>query len=326
MENTDITSEASAENEVDTNANTNLSLEDFASSFMEKVETNANESSTEATDDITETEVVDAEEEESEVLSQSNTETEDESEEEETEESDEPQPKGLSKAIKQIGRLTARAKGAEEEVQSLREEIQSLKSSPAKETQDQKPALDKVNSLEDLEALRKEALSAKKWAMQNIGRDYVEIDGKEYEDQDIRNILTEAEDHLSERIPERAKYLQEKQAWAEDTAKMFPYIYEAEGSEYERYVQIRQAPQYKTILDTLPNGDFVAGVLCKGIEAIEAKQKTKPKAKKTQALPPDEGGAVAPPVQSKDVRQQKAKEKALGKGNVSVRQFAEFLT
>ena len=128
MENTDITSEASAENEVDTNANTNLSLEDFASSFMEKVETNANESSTEATDDITETEVVDAEEEESEVLSQSNTETEDESEEEETEESDEPQPKGLSKAFKQIGRLTARAKGAEEEVQSLREEIQSLKS------------------------------------------------------------------------------------------------------------------------------------------------------------------------------------------------------
>ena len=61
----------------------------------------------------------------------------------------------------------------------------------------------------------------------------------------------------------------------EDTAKMFPYIYEAEGSDYERYVQIRQAPQYKPILDTLPNGDFVAGVLCKGIEAIEAEQKPK---------------------------------------------------
>jgi len=84
MEKSDITSEASAENEVETDANTNLSLEDFASSFMEKVETEANESSTEATEDITETEVVDAEEEESEVLSQSNTETEDESEEEET--------------------------------------------------------------------------------------------------------------------------------------------------------------------------------------------------------------------------------------------------
>ena len=69
MEKSDITSEASAENEVETDANTNLSLEDFASSFMEKVETEANESSTEATEDITETEVVDAEEEESEVLS-----------------------------------------------------------------------------------------------------------------------------------------------------------------------------------------------------------------------------------------------------------------
>lgn len=165
MEKSDITSEASAENEVETDANTNLSLEDFASSFMEKVETEANESSTEATEDITETEVVDAEEEESEVLSQSNTETEDESEEEETEESDEPQPKGLSKAIKQIGPLTARAKGAEEEVQALKEEIQSLKSSPAKETQDQKPALDKVNSLDRKGMRGIESIIVAKWLL-----------------------------------------------------------------------------------------------------------------------------------------------------------------
>ena len=61
-------------------------------------------------------------------------------------------------------------------------------------------------------------------------------------------------------------------------------------------------------------------------EAIEAEQKPKPKAKKPKSPPPDEGGAVAPPVESKEVRQKKAKEKALGTGNVSVRQFAEFLT
>ena len=78
METENTTSVASAETEADnTNADTNLSMEDLASSFMEKVENESNESSTEATDSTTETEVVDAEEEESEVLSQSNTETED---------------------------------------------------------------------------------------------------------------------------------------------------------------------------------------------------------------------------------------------------------
>ena len=121
METENSTSEASAVTEAENNAETNLSLEDLASNSVEK-ETEANESSTEATD-VTETEVVDAEEEESEVLSRSNTETEDESEDEEEE--TEAQPKGLSKALKQINRLTARAKGAEEEVQALKDEIQS---------------------------------------------------------------------------------------------------------------------------------------------------------------------------------------------------------
>ena len=138
---------------------------------MEKVENESNESSTETTEATTETEVVDAEEEESEVLSQSDTETEDESEEEETEEGDETQPKGLSKALKQINRLTARAKGAEEEVQALKEQLQISKTTPSQDTQSQaKPALDQINSIEDLEALRKEALSAKKWAMQYWAR------------------------------------------------------------------------------------------------------------------------------------------------------------
>ena len=96
--------------------------------------------------------------------------------------------------------MTARAKGAEEEVQALKEQIQSLKTNPSQETDSQaKPALDKINTLEDLEALRQEALSAKKWAFDHIGKDYVEIDGKEYEDAQIRSILKESEEYLTER-------------------------------------------------------------------------------------------------------------------------------
>lgn len=326
METENTTSDASAETEAENNnTDTNLSIEDLASSFMEKVENKSNESSTEATDVTTETEVVDAEEEESEVLSQSNTETEDESEEEE--ETDEAQPKGLSKALKQINRLTARAKGAEEEVQALKEQIQSLKTNPSQEAETQaEPALDKINTFEDLETLRKEALSAKKWAFDHIGKDYVEIDGKEYEDSQIRSILRESEEYLTEKIPERARYLQEKQAWQNDTAQLFPYIAEGDGADYEQYVQIRQAPAYKSILDSLPNGDFIAGVITKGMKAIELEQAKKPAPKVKTPPPSDTGDAVAPPVESKEVRQKKAKEKILGSGNVSVNQFAQFLT
>ena len=326
METENSTSEASAVTEAENNAETNLSLEDLASNFVEKVETEANESSTEATDDVTETEVVDAEEEESEVLSQSSTETEDESEDEE-EETDEAQPKGLSKALKQINRLTARAKGAEEEVQALKEQVQSLKSNPTQEQQAEgQPNLDKINTLEDLESLRREALSAKKFALENIGKEYVEINGKEYEGDDLRKILAESDEYLSEKIPQRARYLQEKKAWQQDTAKLFPYIAEGDGEDYEQYLQIRQAPSYKDMLDSLPNGDFIAGVITKGMKAIKAEQAKKPKPKAKTPPPSDTGDAVAPPVETKEVRQQKQKEKILGQGNVSVNQFAQFLT
>ena len=66
METENTTSEALAETEAENNnTDTNLSIEDLATSFMEKVENESNESSTEATEDVTETEVVDASEEES---------------------------------------------------------------------------------------------------------------------------------------------------------------------------------------------------------------------------------------------------------------------
>lgn len=115
---------------------------------------------------------------------------------------DDVTPKGLQKALKRINQLTARAKGAEEEAAALKEQIETLKSQPNQEAEqvEGKPALDKVQSLQDLETLRKEAVAAKKWALQNIGKSYIEVEGREYDDDDIRNILTEAEDYLSEKI------------------------------------------------------------------------------------------------------------------------------
>ena len=322
-------SEAPAETSgAEENASATLSIEDLASSFVEKVESQTEESDPEAAE-VTETEAVEAgEDEESEVLSQS---SEEDSDEELEEESDENQPKGLSKALKQINRLTARAKGAEEEVAALRDQIQSLKSQPPEQTAQKsaKPALDEIKSVDELNALRAEAIAAKKFAIQNLGKDYVEIDGKEYSDDDIRSILMQAEDYLTEKIPQRASFLQEKQAWLQDTVSTFPWVAKGEGPEYELFLQVRDGPQYKSILDGLPNGDFVAGVLVEGINSVKARQEQsqKPKAKaKAKTPPPATGDAVAPPAENKEARQSKKKNAILNKaGNLSESDFAQIL-
>jgi len=334
MENTTETSEASAEQSgADTTINANLSVDDLAASFVEKVEAQTEEpqSTTEATEDVTETEVVDAEEDqEGTVLSQSQSD-DDDSEEvslEETE-SDEAQPKGITKALKQINRLTARAKGAEEEVATLRAQVESLKTQPTQETNtESQPVLENVQTVKDLEVLRKEAVAAKKWALQNLGKDYVEVDGREYDDESIRNILTEAEDFLTEKIPQRAQFIQQKQNWIQDTMNTFPWSAKGEGPEWELFQQIREGEQYKGLLDGLPNGDFVAATLVEGINSVKARQeqaKAKPKTKAKTPPPTDPADAVAPPVESKKVRSDKKRKAILGNGNVSVEKFAQYL-
>lgn len=334
MENTTETSEASAEQSgADTTINANLSVDDLAASFVEKVEAQTEEpqSTTEATEDVTETEVVDAEEDqEGTVLSQSQSDDDDSEEvsDEETE-SDEAQPKGLTKALKQINRLTARAKGAEEEVATLRAQVESLKTQPTQETNtESQPVLENVQTVKDLEVLRKEAVAAKKWALQNLGKDYVEVDGKEYDDESIRNILTEAEDYLTEKIPQRAQFIQQKQNWIQDTMNTFPWSAKGEGPEWELFQQIREGEQYKNVLDGLPNGDFVAATLVEGINSVKARQeqaKAKPKTKVKTPPPTDPADAVAPPVESKKVRSDKKRKAILGNGNVSVEKFAQYL-
>ena len=98
MTDTDI-SEAPAEQSGAEKTNANLSWEDLANSFVEKVEAENEESTTEATKEYTESKVVVAgEDEDSEdVLLKSSTEEEDS---EDVQEETESKPKGLNKALK----------------------------------------------------------------------------------------------------------------------------------------------------------------------------------------------------------------------------------
>ena len=318
-----------------------LSVEDLAASFVEQVETDQEaQQADEAKAEVTETpEEAEASADQEDVLSQSVTEeseeeeTEEDTEEEEVEEEveEETQSKGLKKTLKQISRLTARAKTSEELVEKLKAEIDTLKQSGS-QSQPAQPELENIQSFEDLENLKREAQAAKKFALQHIGKDFVEVDGKEYSDDDIRNILTQADEYLTEKIPQRSEYLREKSQWSRDTINTHPWMDSSKDddiseSRRETYNQLRN--QYGNVLDNLPNGDFIAATLVRGIEALKAEQSAKaPKkvVKKRKAPPPTDGGDASPPIENSTTRKQKEKAKILDrKGPLSANDLAAFL-
>ena len=319
-----------------------LSVEDLAASFVEQVETDQEaQQADEAKAEVTETpeEAEASADQDEDVLSQSVTEeseeeeTEEDTEEEEVEEEAEVTSKGMKKTLKQINRLTARAKSAEETVEALKAEINNLKTNQSGGSQQSaQPELENIQSFEDLENLKREAQAAKKFALQHIGKSFVEVDGKEYSDDDIRNILTQADEYLTEKIPQRSEYLREKSQWSRDTINTHPWMDSSKDddiseSRRETYNQLRN--QYGNVLDNLPNGDFIAATLVRGIEALKSEQTAKaPKkvVKKRKAPPPTDGGDASPPIENSATRKQKEKAKILDrKGPLSVNDLAAFL-
>lgn len=313
-------------------------LEELTASFVDKVEESEAKEESEVTAE-SETQPTDTEaDQDQDVLLQS-TESE-ESEEEETEEvveeeeeiEDEAEPpKAVGKLLKQVNKLTARAKSAEETAEALQAQIESLKANPQKQAETSQPALEEVQDFQALETLRKEALAAKKFALQHIGKDFVEVDGREYSDDDIRNILTQADEYLTEKIPERAQHLQSAAQWQQDTLNTHPWIsneVDSDIAEERRGVFNQLKSQYANVLNSLPNGDFIAATLVRGVEAIKADQvaKTaKPKVKKVAKAPPPTMGDSSPPVQTQATRKTAQKQKILERRRLSENDLAALL-
>ena len=337
-----VISEAPAESTgaEDNQARGPMSMEDLAASFVDQVEQDQEANTDEAKAEVTESSEDAEAEVEEDVLSQSISEEEEDTEEEEAEESDEGEdeseseepPKAVGKLLKQVNKLTARAKSAEETAESLKAEIQNLKTQGTSQGEPVKqPELENIQSFEDLKKLQQEAQAAKKFALQNIGKDYVEVYGKEYSDDDIRNILTHADEYLTEKIPAREKYLAEKSQWQQDTITTHSWLNEdSELAESRQELFGNLKKQYSHVLNNLPNGDFIAATLVRGIEAIKADQKAstapKKKAVKPKAPPPTDGGNVSPPVENAATRKQKQKDSIKRKGTLSVNDLAAFLS
>ena len=301
-------------------------VEELANSFIERVEESPEADSPKA--EAIETAEADEGSEDDVLLQSSQSEEDSEVEVEETEA--EP-PKGVGKLLKQVGKLTARAKGSEEKVEALQAKIAALESQPNDQKAEPQgsPVLEEVANFDDLEKVRKEAVAAKKWAVQHLGKEYVEEGEKEYTGDEVREIFAAADEYLTEKIPQRAGFLKAKAESDARSREVFDFWDNPEDEANLLYQQVLADPRYAS-LNALPNRDFVMGLIVEGFRSVNAKaeSKGKPAAKKrTAKIPPATlEESVSPPPQQKTDRQNQRIKSAIAAGNISANQFADLLT
>lgn len=258
-----------------------------------------------------------------EVLSQSEDqeEVEDEDDQDDQEEEDKT-PKSVQKLVRQIGKLTARAKSAEENYQVIQAEVSALRKTESEEKA-QSASVSEVETFEQLEELRQQAIGAKKWARKHEDESFVEEGGQEYTKEQIKEIRDNAEDHLDEAIPARMKFLQERAQSDQQALETFTFLKDSDSPESELLQQINANERFK-VLDTLPNGLYIKSLIvegCKSVRTKSSKPATKQVTKKVPKVLSEPPSEVSPPV-----RKVKNKSSVLGKGNVSEDQLIAFLS
>ena len=302
----------------------NLTMAELASSLMQKRQSEETETTEE------ESESVAQESTEEEELEDQSAEESDESDEE----SDEPPVQSsdvLSKfnidldslsqeesialakqlnasAIERFGKLTAQKTALLAENQELQQQVEQAPV-PAEQ-----PAFLKDNALHnvsDVNALTKEVENLNtliEWAdegMENeveydeAGNEYVVKDAdKTYTKADLRRIKANAKKILRKDAPAREAWIKERQASDQQAVQTFDFLSDGESDDYKMFMQVKQSPLYKPLVDHLPNSNFALGLMVEGLKAVKAKQANASQPKKlkkpTAPVASTEAGASKP--------------------------------
>ena len=316
-------SENSAENSL-TSGDGNLTMAELASSLMQKRQSEETETTTEE-----ESEPVAEQPTEEEESEDQSAEEPDESEESESpvQPSDvlskfkdldldslsEEESKELAKhlnasAIKRFGKLTAQKHALLAENQELQQQVEQAPV-PAEQ-----PAFLKDNALHnvtDVNALSKEVENLNtliEWAdegMENeveyddAGNEYVVKDGdKTYTKADLRRIKANAKKILRKDAPARQAWIKERQSSDQQAVQTFEFLSDAESEDYKMFMQVKQSPLYKPLVDHLPNSNFALGLMVEGLKAVKARQANAGQPKKlkkpTAPVASTEAGASKP--------------------------------
>ena len=236
-------------------------------------------------------------------------------------------------AIKRFGKLTAQKKALLAENQELQQQVEQA---PVPTEQ---PAFLKDNALHnvnDVNALTKEVENLNtlmEWAdegMENeieyddAGNEYVVKDGdKTYTKADLKRIKANAKKILRKDAPARQKWIQERQQSDQQAVQTFEFLSDGESEDYQLFMQVKQSPLYKPLVDHLPNSNFALGLMVEGLKAVKAKQANagQPKKLKKPTAPVASAEAGASKPRTEGSKQKKAIQAAHAKfeksGNIA---------
>ena len=194
--------------------------------------------------------------EEDSVVDESDEAEPDEVEQQDDGEEDYGVPQNLQKKInKRIGKLTARAKEAEEQGVKQSERIAELEQQLESANPDQKPLqigdnpLSKVKTLGELKEHKSKLIRWKKWLRENHDGFTTTEDGeeREYAESDVRRMMSDIEYELEEHVPSREEYLREESNIRRAVEDVFPYWKDKSSPMYQQAMSVvREAPELRT--------------------------------------------------------------------------------
>jgi chromosome segregation ATPase len=230
-----------------------------------------------------------------------------ETEGEEVHSKSEEEQEEVSRGVqKRIDKLTAKRKEAEAEIEKLREEVNSLKSTvqTPKENISSDDPYSNLNTIAEIEAEIAQARSVRNWAEENAdGYNHTDENGAEeyYDPAKMRQIKVNAMKAIEEGLPKRYQYLQARDQVDKIVSKEYPWWNDKTAKERqiaEQFVtafpQIKKFPDYKMVI-----GDYI-----RGVRAREATFRGQKPVVKAPVQPRSSG--VAPTVKKEDVRSQNA--------------------
>ena len=237
-------------------------------------------------------------------------------------------------AVKRFGKLTAQKKTLAEQNLALQQQMQQQQTTTANEA----PAFLRENALSNVvtdEQLLKEAEnlnSLVEWAEESAeneveyddeGNEYVAKDGERaYTKSDLRRIKNNARRILRKDVPARQAWIKERLASDQQAVQTFGFLSEPDSEDMALFLQAKESPMYKPLVDHLPNSNYALGLMVKGLRQVQKEQaaaeaKGKPKAKKPKAPTANAEAAGAPRTPKGEVKGKKALEHAKQKFEAS---------
>ena len=236
-------------------------------------------------------------------------------------------------AVKRFGRLTAQKKALLAENQELQAQAQAKDQTASTEQPDflKDNALHNVTDVPGLTKEVENLTTLIEWTEEGLeneaefdddGNEFVAKDGeKTYTKADLRRIRANARKILRKDAPARQKWIVERTESDQHAIKTFPFLSDGESEEYKLFMQTKDNPLYKPLVEHLPNGNFTLALMIEGMKAIQARQvnSSKPKPKPKALVASAEAGATKPRTENSQRKKalRTAREKSEQSGNMA---------